>query len=317
MSSDEFALLQAIRAAPADDVPRLVYADFLEERGDEARAEFIRLQCSGANPDQVDALLAEHRERWDDQLRQRLVDRYPKIRFGHDLRGWSYRRGFASTLEVDAHSINDLPELPTHVGPIDHLVVHVDADLPAPIDVNWRSWGLNHLKILDYRTGVSSVGELFDKVRIIGRSFRTSHSAVPILRLATDAPIFEFRELVSSAVYILEGDLNPVLLVEIQRLPGSASHCCIDPLGMWPLVKGWAETILKDEWRLVPISLDAGQQARVPSAKLKHLVRYYQLAGLPPPAELGALPYPQEEREAPPRPNILTRAARWFRRRRP
>jgi uncharacterized protein (TIGR02996 family) len=28
-----------------DDTPRLVYADWLDERGEEARAEFIRLQC--------------------------------------------------------------------------------------------------------------------------------------------------------------------------------------------------------------------------------------------------------------------------------
>jgi uncharacterized protein (TIGR02996 family) len=314
MSSDEFALIQAIRAAPADDVPRLVYADYIEERGDEARAEFIRLQCSGLDPARAETLLHQHRERWDEPLRTELLERFPGIRVGTHVVGWSYRRGFISTLEVDAHSINDLPGLPQLVGPIDHIVVHVDADLPAPIDVNWRNWGLNRLKILDYRTGVSSIGELFDKVRIIGRSFRPAHSAVPILRLLTEAPIFEFREILTSVVYALEGELNPVLLVQIQRLPGNASHLCIDPLGLWPLVKGWAETILKDEWRPLPIALDAGQQARVPSARLKHLVRYYQLAGLPPPAELGATPYPQEEREPPTRRGLLTRAARWFRR---
>jgi uncharacterized protein (TIGR02996 family) len=39
------ALLQAILAAPKDDAPRLVYADWLEEHGDAERAEFIRGQC--------------------------------------------------------------------------------------------------------------------------------------------------------------------------------------------------------------------------------------------------------------------------------
>lgn len=38
-------LLAAILAAPADDHVRLVYADCLQELGDEARAEFIRVQC--------------------------------------------------------------------------------------------------------------------------------------------------------------------------------------------------------------------------------------------------------------------------------
>lgn len=41
---DEAALLQAVLATPHDDAPRLVYADWLEERGD-ARAEYLRLQC--------------------------------------------------------------------------------------------------------------------------------------------------------------------------------------------------------------------------------------------------------------------------------
>jgi uncharacterized protein (TIGR02996 family) len=36
-------LLPAVLAAPDDDLPRLVYADALEEAGDVARAEFIRV----------------------------------------------------------------------------------------------------------------------------------------------------------------------------------------------------------------------------------------------------------------------------------
>jgi uncharacterized protein (TIGR02996 family) len=42
--SQEEHFLQAILAAPDDDTPRLVYADWLDERGD-PRGEFIRLQC--------------------------------------------------------------------------------------------------------------------------------------------------------------------------------------------------------------------------------------------------------------------------------
>jgi uncharacterized protein (TIGR02996 family) len=39
------ALLRAICAAPDDDTPRLVAADWLEEHGDPDRAAFIRIQC--------------------------------------------------------------------------------------------------------------------------------------------------------------------------------------------------------------------------------------------------------------------------------
>ncbi|MBY0460193.1 MAG: TIGR02996 domain-containing protein [Gemmataceae bacterium] len=47
MTDTEAALLAAIAANPEEDTPRLVYADYLDERGDKlaaARAEFIRLQ---------------------------------------------------------------------------------------------------------------------------------------------------------------------------------------------------------------------------------------------------------------------------------
>ncbi len=40
------ALLGAVVASPADDLPRLVAADWLDDRDDPERADFIRLQCA-------------------------------------------------------------------------------------------------------------------------------------------------------------------------------------------------------------------------------------------------------------------------------
>jgi uncharacterized protein (TIGR02996 family) len=54
MLSDRDALLAAVRANPEEDTPRLMFADWLDEQGDEAsatRAEFIRLQCELARLD--------------------------------------------------------------------------------------------------------------------------------------------------------------------------------------------------------------------------------------------------------------------------
>lgn len=39
------AMLMAVLASPADDLPRLVYADWLDEQGEADRAEFVRVQC--------------------------------------------------------------------------------------------------------------------------------------------------------------------------------------------------------------------------------------------------------------------------------
>lgn len=48
------AMLDAIFAAPADDAPRLIYADWLEEQGESAQAEWIRHQLSHPSDDSMD-----------------------------------------------------------------------------------------------------------------------------------------------------------------------------------------------------------------------------------------------------------------------
>lgn len=58
--SDGEALLAAIIRDPAEDTPRLMYADWLQENGHGERAEFIRVQCElaglrGMRPSDCDA----------------------------------------------------------------------------------------------------------------------------------------------------------------------------------------------------------------------------------------------------------------------
>ena len=54
--TDTAAFLRAVCERPADDAPRLVYADWLDEHGAADHAEFIRLQvrppagCAGRGP---------------------------------------------------------------------------------------------------------------------------------------------------------------------------------------------------------------------------------------------------------------------------
>jgi uncharacterized protein (TIGR02996 family) len=99
MSADRDAFLRAVVAAPDDDLPRLVYADWLDERGESARAEVIRLQCASArlpdgDPGAVDldaraeALLAEHEQEWLGDWHDRLVR-------------WTFRRGFLDGVEIE------------------------------------------------------------------------------------------------------------------------------------------------------------------------------------------------------------------------
>src|SRR5262245_23636395 len=71
----EEAFLQEILAHPLEDGPRLVYADWVEDQGEPARAEFIRLQVEMARLSwddprydalqaRADGLFERHRESW-------------------------------------------------------------------------------------------------------------------------------------------------------------------------------------------------------------------------------------------------------------
>jgi uncharacterized protein (TIGR02996 family) len=96
MSADAF--LQAVLDEPDDDAPRLVFADWLDEQGDAARAAFIRLQCElpRLRPDDLRrrplaarerALLLAHGDEWAAAVRP-LVG------------GWEFRRGFVEAVTV-------------------------------------------------------------------------------------------------------------------------------------------------------------------------------------------------------------------------
>ncbi|MBN9120501.1 MAG: TIGR02996 domain-containing protein [Planctomycetes bacterium] len=95
------ALYAAILAHPDEDTPRLMYADHVEEHGEPARAEFIRLQCRLATMNEWDEgataldvrcrrLLAEHPE-WYESVRPVTGDRGLKGAWGDPV----FRRGFA------------------------------------------------------------------------------------------------------------------------------------------------------------------------------------------------------------------------------
>ena len=55
MISEHRAFLNAISDRPEDDLPRLLYADYLDESGAPERAEFIRVQIELANLPEGDA----------------------------------------------------------------------------------------------------------------------------------------------------------------------------------------------------------------------------------------------------------------------
>jgi uncharacterized protein (TIGR02996 family) len=102
-AAEEEALLAAIYARPDDDAPRLVYADWLLERGDE-RGEFIQLELSERSPEAE----ARHAEleavaqlRWRGPLAEVLLE----VRF---------RRGFVADVQVAWDNPGQLQRLGAH-----------------------------------------------------------------------------------------------------------------------------------------------------------------------------------------------------------
>jgi uncharacterized protein (TIGR02996 family) len=94
--SDRDALLHAIFARPADDAPRLVYADWLDEHGEPAQAAFIRAQCAlervPPETPEHDHLSLEMFGLWD-----RLMDELrAEVTTDMMLQSSDFRRGFVA-----------------------------------------------------------------------------------------------------------------------------------------------------------------------------------------------------------------------------
>ncbi len=142
MLPDELGLLKAIAADPADDLPRLVYADWLDEHDRPARAEFIRLQIErfhraktdpgarGISPREYQLLL-DHELQWRSTLPE-------GCRAGSFL-----RRGFYFRLHCHARHLFESDE--AILDPVEELFVTIgDLDTgwlaaePRPLDLPIR-----------------------------------------------------------------------------------------------------------------------------------------------------------------------------------
>ncbi|MFO0842995.1 MAG: TIGR02996 domain-containing protein [Gemmataceae bacterium] len=94
---DDKALLTAILADPDDDLPRLAYADWLDEHGDDGRAEFVRGQVELARTDWAEdrhaQLLARGRELEDRHRADWLAGAPSGVVIGQFERGFPVRVG--------------------------------------------------------------------------------------------------------------------------------------------------------------------------------------------------------------------------------
>jgi uncharacterized protein (TIGR02996 family) len=134
ISPEEHAFLRAISENPEDDLPRLVYADWIEDRGRTARAEFIRLQVERYRRSANDRsargiswreyeLLQEHEVAWREELP-------PQLR-----RGASFRRGFVFRLQCSMRDLIESTRDHALLDPIERLEITVDS-----LDPEWLAY---------------------------------------------------------------------------------------------------------------------------------------------------------------------------------
>src|SRR5690348_9287401 len=125
MTRDE-AFLRAVCAAPDDDTPRLVYADWLEENRQAERAEFIRVQCAlaGAAGPERPALEARQRE-----LLERYGEEWARPLAGR-VQEWRFHRGFIDEVRVEARAFLAGADTLFRLAPVQHLHLYWNFVLP-------------------------------------------------------------------------------------------------------------------------------------------------------------------------------------------
>jgi uncharacterized protein (TIGR02996 family) len=132
LTAQDEAFVQAILEEPEDDTPRLIYADWLQDQGEEDRAEFIRGQIAlarmpekgpGRNKLQkrVDKILEAHREEW---LRPLTQGAHHYVYF---------RRGFPDSAGAPFADFCYWEESLWKYAP----VAYVALSSPWPFDANW------------------------------------------------------------------------------------------------------------------------------------------------------------------------------------
>jgi uncharacterized protein (TIGR02996 family) len=143
IDAEEAGLLAAIAAAPDDEAPRLVYADWLTQR-DDPRGELIALQCElehlePGNPERV-RLTARA---------LRIAEARPPIagKLRHEQIGW--RRGFVGTLmRISPQRLLGLAPEFARQPVLEELVLELDGEVPAGLAQHPAFPNLRQLSLL-------------------------------------------------------------------------------------------------------------------------------------------------------------------------
>jgi uncharacterized protein (TIGR02996 family) len=253
MTADD-AFLAAIIAAPTDDLPRLVYADYLDEHGDPARAEFIRVQIADARGGTGESgraadLLAEHKSRWE----------IP------DLRGvQTFRRGFVEALNISAAEFVAHADRIGRAAPV--MAVRLSVAAGYVPDIARVAW-LSRLEELD-----------LSRNQVVGRWLGDLLSAVPLPNLRSLN--IGNNNLIADAVRVVAA--RAAGYPHLTRLNLSATFIAdegAEVLADSPTLAGLTELILRSEEVSYDSSIHAAGAAALARSPYLTRLRRLDLAG--------------------------------------
>lgn len=161
MSPEEARFLEHVCADPADDGPRLIYADWLDER-DEPRGEFIRVQIALA------------RLPFDDPLRTELLDREAVLLARHHARWSDPLRGLAGSAEF-------------HRGFVESVIVDASTFLRRAGDL-FRLAPVSRVQFLDVGSCLQQLMALPSLARLSAITISAQHIGERLARALVESP---------------------------------------------------------------------------------------------------------------------------------
>ena len=233
---DDSSFVQVIALNPDDDGPRLLYADYLDEKGtveSAARAEFIRVQCalaaiSGEPDNQAPlqsrerALLSEYWAAWVKPACQALAEPTPiAISRGPDSHGGA----------SDRYSLRWI-EFPSRLVHVIEQAWEGGRDIPYFHSAQFRRGLLAHVA-LAYKTFRTPhhVARLFEKAPLDGlslmsfppRAFQQTMAGIDGSRLRSLELIF--AEIESVAILAADSSLSDLHELILQSIHGIGDPC--------------------------------------------------------------------------------------------
>ncbi len=189
------AFLHAIRETPDADLPRLVYADWLDENGDPARAEFLRVQCELATrpdhdplyrelEDREHELLSEHEPAWAGELPKYATE-------------WEWRRGFVEEFAATCGRLSRIASEVTAAHPVRHVRCtghEVDDYTSYPTDWLEADWlpGVESLSVGGVNGSYDGLIALFTSgklIRLRDLDFTSDRRGTDVCRVLSRAPL--------------------------------------------------------------------------------------------------------------------------------